>query len=177
MTGKNVALRAVEMSDASLIHKWENDTAIWRVSNTLTPFSHYIIEQYILNSDQDIFASRQLRLMIDRINSADIVAIGTIDLFEFDPLHRRAGVGIMICEESRNHGYASEALELLKKYTFETLQLHQLFCHISPENELSLSLFIKHGFAITGTRLQWLRLNGKWLDEHILQCFNSTDHD
>jgi diamine N-acetyltransferase len=175
MTGKNIALRAVELSDADLIYQWENDPAIWQVSNTITPFSRYVIEQYILNSEQDIFTAKQLRLMIDRISGDAIHTIGTVDLFDFDPLHRRAGVGIMILKQERGHGFASEALELLKAYVFETLQLHQLFCHITPDNTASLALFRKHGFVICGTRKDWLRLNDGWKEEHILQCINPAE--
>jgi diamine N-acetyltransferase len=171
MTGKNVALRAVELSDAELIFTFENDPAIWQVSNTITPFSRYIIEQYILNSDQDIFTAKQLRLMIDCIKG-EVHTIGSIDLFEFDPLHKRAGVGILIFEKERGKGFASEALELLKDYVFGTLQLHQLYCNVTPDNPASLTLFKKHGFTICGTRKDWLQLNGKWVDEYILQCFN-----
>lgn len=175
MTGENVALRAVEPADAELIFKFENDPAIWQVSNTITPFSRYTIEQYILNSDQDIFTAKQLRLMIDVIKD-EVQPIGAVDLFDFDPQHRRAGVGILILDKERGHGYASEALELLKSYVFGTLQLHQLFCHVTSDNAASLALFQKHGFTISGTRKEWLLLNGKWVDEIILQCMNPEEY-
>jgi diamine N-acetyltransferase len=173
MTGEQVALRAVEPADADLIMRFENDPAVWRVSNTITPFSRYIIEQYILNSDQDIFTAKQLRLMIDCIEG-EIRTIGAVDLFDFDPQHRRAGVGILILEPERGKGFASEALEILKRYAFDTLHLHQLFCHVTPDNLPSLALFGKHGFVISGTRKEWLFANGQWADEHILQCFSDT---
>jgi diamine N-acetyltransferase len=175
MTGKNIALRAVELSDADLIYAWENDPSIWQVSNTITPFSRYIIEQYILDSEQDIFTTKQLRLMIDHIGGDKIITIGAIDLFDFEPLHRRAGIGILIHDKERGQGFASEALQLMKAYVFNTLQLHQLYCHISPGNTASLSLFTKHGFSISGTRKEWLHQNGQWTDEHILQCINPAE--
>jgi diamine N-acetyltransferase len=177
MTGKNIALRAVELSDADLIYQWENDPEIWQVSNTITPFSRYVIEQYILNSEQDIFTAKQLRLMIDHVSGKEIRTIGAIDLFDFEPLHRRAGVGILILNRERGHGYASEALELLKTYVFGTLQLHQLYCHITTDNTASLALFKKHGFVICGTRKDWLRLEDGWKEEHILQCINPAETD
>jgi len=172
MTGKKVALRAIEPSDIETIHKWENNPDIWRLSNTLVPFSRYQIEQYILNSEQDIFSAKQLRLMIDRIDQPENPTVGAIDLFDFDPMHRRAGIGILIDDNHRNEGLASEALQLLKTYTFGTLQLHQLYCHITPDNEASLSLFQKNGFIINGTRKEWLLVQGSWVDEYFLQCMN-----
>lgn len=173
MTGEKVALRAVELADVEVIHRWENDPEVWKVSNTITPFSRYLIEQYVLNSDQDIFAAKQLRLMIDRIDGPQVIPVGAIDLFEFEPMHRRAGVGILIDRGNRGAGLASEALQLIKSYAFETLQLHQLYCHIHEDNVESLKLFQKHGFIITGTRKEWLLYRGVFINEHLLQCINS----
>ncbi len=172
MIGKSVALRAPELSDADHIYRWENDPDIWQVSNTITPFSRYLIEQYILSADQDIFAARQLRLMIDARAGSEWEPAGAIDLFDFDPMHLRAGVGILVSSAFRGQGLATEALVLLKAYAFNTLQLHQLFAHITIDNTPSLSLFRKCGFEICGTRKEWLRIQGEWKDEYILQCIN-----
>jgi hypothetical protein len=48
--------------------------------------------------------------------------IGSIDLFDFDHFHGRAGVGILIADPAdRKKGYASAALACLVNYAFETL--------------------------------------------------------
>ena len=142
--GKNIELRAVEPTDVDLLYAWENDESLWHLSNTLTPFSRFDIEQYVLNAGQDIFAAKQLRLMIVISDKA----IGSIDLFDFEPAHKRAGVGIMVVKNERNKGYASEALHVLVEYCFNVLHLHQLFCNISADNQASISLFSKEGFEI-----------------------------
>ena len=68
--------------------------------------------------------------------------IGCLDIFDFDPNHLRAGIGILIADKSnRKKGYASEALEILTEYCFHSLNLHQLYCNITIENESSLLLF------------------------------------
>ena len=65
MIGPNLLLRAPEPSDIDIIFRWENDTTIWHLGNTLAPYSRFAIEQFVLNTDNDIFAAKQLRLMID----------------------------------------------------------------------------------------------------------------
>ena len=56
MTGeKKIILRALELSDIDLLYQWENDKNIWQVSNTLVPFSRYILKKYIENSFKDIY--------------------------------------------------------------------------------------------------------------------------
>ena len=175
MTGKNIILRAVEPSDIDLLYKWENDTSVWHISNTVEPFSKFVLEQYVMNSHQDIYAAKQLRLMIDMIKTDNgNSTIGGIDLFDFDPINKRAGVGILITKEKRGKGYASEALDLLTEYCFNISNLHQIYCNIPVDNEHSLNMFKKHKFEIIGVKKQWLFINNKWIDEYLLQLLNNN---
>lgn len=167
LKGKNISLRAIEPSDIDLLYAWENDTENWNVSLTQTPFSRFVLEQYITSAHQDIYTAKQLRLIIC---DAEEKAIGSIDLFDFEPNHLRAGIGILIADKTdRRKGYATEALEILIQYGFEALNLHQLYCNISPDNEASILLFQKHGFQITGIKKAWLRTGNSYKDELLLQ--------
>ncbi len=170
LTSRNLRLRAVEPADIDLLLEWENDTSIWKVSNTLVPFSRFEIEEYVLDAKRDIFAARQLRLMIDLIlSNGDIKTIGAIDLFDFDPVNLRAGIGIMIRPEYRGEGYARETLGLMIRYVSEVLHLHQLYCNISAENVLSIQLFEKSGFIRCGQKKEWLNSGFTWVDEFMYQ--------
>ena len=174
MTGPDIHLRALEPADIDLLYEWENDSSIWHLGNTFAPFSRFVLEQYILNAQNDIFSNKQLRLMIDLNKPGDSTpTIGSIDLFDFDPYHHRAGVGILITPSFRGKGYASEALELLKKYAFTLLDLHQLYCNIESENKNSIALFEKHNFEKCGEKKDWLWHNGAWHHEYMLQCIRT----
>src|SRR6218665_468737 len=142
-----ISLRSIDPSDIDVLYNWENDTDNWQVSNTQTPFSRFVLEKYITSSHEDIYTAKQLRLIIcDHENKP----IGCIDLFDFDPNHLRAGIGILVADKSdRRKGYASEALKLLTDYCFTSLNLNQLYCNITTDNEASILLFQKHGFQIT----------------------------
>jgi len=94
-----------------------------------------------MNIQNDIYSARQLRLMaVCHSGKNKGRAVGAIDLFDFEPHHRRAGVGILIRKEFRELGYASEALDLLIRYAFDVLSLRQLFSNMTPENTASVSL-------------------------------------
>ena len=102
LKSKRLQLRAVEPSDIDLLYKWENDPAVWRVSNTLSPYSRFQIEEYVMSARNDIYLNRQLRLMIVGLRgNIKGKAIGAIDLFDFDPLNLRAGAGILVGQEFR----------------------------------------------------------------------------
>lgn len=167
LKNEHITLRAIEPSDIDALYEWENDTDNWTVSNTQTPFSRFVLEQYMASAHQDIYSVKQLRLMICNEENK---AIGSIDLFDFDPNNLRAGIGILIAEKTdRKKGYASEALKLLMDYCFSSLNLHQLYCNITIDNEASVLLFQKHGFLITGMKKEWIRAGEKFKDELLLQ--------
>jgi len=173
MIGPNLLLRAPEPADIDIIFRWENDTRIWHLGNTLAPYSRFAIEQFVLNTDNDIFASKQLRLMIDwHLSGAAPATIGSIDLFDFDPFHKRAGIGILIDESYRRQGFAFEALNLLIDYCFKTLNIHLLYCNIEQDNEESIRLFTKAGFVACGVKKEWLFREGQWMDELMFQLIN-----
>jgi len=112
LENKDIKLRALEPSDIEILYKWENDEDSWEVSNTNAPFSRYILQKYLDNAYRDIYENKELRLVI--ASKEDDEAVGLIDLFDFDPFHSRAGVGILVAEkEHRRLGYGKQALECL----------------------------------------------------------------
>ena len=171
LQGKNLQLRALEPKDAELLYKWENNPQVWPVSGTLAPFSRFVIEQYLTISHQDIYTSKELRLMIDLpIENGIAKTIGCIDLFDFDPKNKRVGIGILIGDESeRRKGYAGEAIEILIEYCFTTLDMHQVFCSVTADNQDSMALFRKLNFETTATHKDWIYLKGQFVDEYLLQ--------
>jgi diamine N-acetyltransferase len=168
----NITLRTPELSDLDKIKAWENDKTVWHLSATLLPFSSFSIEQYILNEQEDIFSKKQARFIISLNHNPKTEIVGAIDLFDFDPKNRRAGVGILIDEKHRNKGYANEALNQLIDYSFNILNLHQLYCSILSSNEASLNLFKRQHFSVIGVKRDWVLLNNTWQDEYILQLIN-----
>jgi len=162
-----ISLRPIEPDDIELLYDWENNMEIWNESNTRTPYSRYILAEYIKESAKDIYETKQLRLIIQNENGEPV---GAVDLFDFDPYHMRAGVGILIHKaENRNHGYASDALHAIFEYSLEILGLKQLFSNISAKNESSIHLFEKAGFEKIGTKKSWLKTSTGWVDEMMFQ--------
>lgn len=96
--------------------------------------------------------------------------VGTIDLFEYDPLHGRAGIGILIYDRNdRCRGYAGDAVGTLCRYARERLRMHQLWCSVGADNEASLRLFRSLGFREIGRKRDWLWTPEGYRDEVMLQ--------
>ena len=168
LSHRDITLRALEPEDLEHLFRWENDTATWRVSNTLTPISRFVLRQYLEQAHRDIYEAKQLRLIIQHNETER--PLGAIDLFDFDPYHKRAGIGILIAHEAdRGKGYARQALQTVTGYAFHTLGLHQLYASMDADNTASLELFRKEGFEITGTRREWIWTGEGYGDEYFLQ--------
>ena len=158
-------LRALEPTDLEIMYDVENDKSLWVYSNTTSPFSKHTLKKFIENSHLDIIEHNQLRLVIhDESNS-----YGFIDLFDYDQVSRRAGIGIIIFERFRHRGIGSLSLKLIEEHVLNHLPMHQLYANISSNNVESISLFKKNGYNKVGLKKDWLFYNNKFNDELLFQ--------
>ena len=171
LSGNNIHLRALEPEDLDFLYSVENNASFWEISSTQAPYSKHILKQYLANAHQDIYEAKQLRLVI--IGNESGKSVGLIDLFDYSPHHKRAGVGILILEGEQQKGYASEALQLLIDYSFKHLNMHQLFANITLDNKKSIQLFKKYNFEEVGIKKDWVFTDGKFKDEVLYQLLNT----
>lgn len=168
LSGDKVWLRALEPEDLDFLYQIENDESLWEVSHTLVPYSKWVLKQYLANAQQDIYESKQLRLVICNFNKE---VVGFIDLFDFDPHHKRVGLGILVYSQQGN-GYASEALQLVLNYVFNFLKMNQVYVNISEDNLLSIKLFEKFNFELIGLKKDWNFIGGEFKNERMYQLIN-----
>jgi diamine N-acetyltransferase len=168
LQNETIVLRALEPEDLDWLYRWENDPEFWQYGSTLTPYSRFTLREYISNAlSQDIFQSRQLRLMIVEKKSQQ--AVGTIDLYDFEPIHLRAGIGLLIDLDHRRRGFGLQALQLLREYASRILLLKQLYAYIPVSNLPSYRLFQKSGYAEAGLLKSWIRTADGFTDAYLMQ--------
>ena len=165
---KTCSLRLLEPSDLDFLERIENDTRLWKYSNTTKPFSNEVLKIYIQNAKQDIVVAGQQRFVIV---DSDSNKLGLIDLFDYEPKHARAAVGVVIIEEYRGKGYAKEGLRLLEEKAIQKLNLHQLYAGVSIENTPSRTLFKAAGYIETAVKKDWSYYENQFHDEIIVQKF------
>ena len=161
----NLKLRALEPNDLELIYEVENDKSLWVYSNTASPFSRYTLKKFIENSHLDIIEHKQLRLVITH----DEKSYGFIDLYDYDFINRRVGVGIIIFKKYRSKGIGLSSLQLTENYLLEHVPIHQVYANISSTNKESISLFEKSKYVNVGLKKDWIFYNNKFNDELLFQ--------
>ena len=149
-------LRAPELTDLDFLFHIENDTRLWGVSACKTPYSRYQLQTYIENNAHDLYADKQVRLMIE----AGGVVVGAIDLFDFSPADHRAEVGIVIDKDFRRRGLAKEALTLLCEYASHMLS------YVLEDNLAARQLFASCGFREVVCLADWVF----WGSEYRAVC-------
>ena len=167
MKNDTIELRPLEPTDLDTLYNWENDSALWVVSDTVAPYSRAALWQYLENYTGDIFAQRQLRLMITL--AGDGTPVGTIDFLNFDPLNNRAELGLFIASEHRGQGLGRQALELLTAYAREHLGLRQLYVFIALDNTVCLKMFEDYGYRRVGIIQSWVKRGSTYRDVALLQ--------
>ncbi|MDR2806336.1 MAG: GNAT family N-acetyltransferase [Dysgonamonadaceae bacterium] len=174
LENETIALRALEPEDLDWLYRWENDADLWQHGSTLTPYSRFTLREYLTNAlTQDIFESRQLRLMI--VEKASRRTVGALDLYRFEPLHLRAGVGIFIDSDYRRKGVAGQALQLMQEYASRILLLKQLYAYVPAGNQPSYRLFQRSGYREAGLLKSWIKTGEGFTDVYLMQWVNNDN--
>ena len=162
-----VALRAMEPTDLDLLYKWENDTRLWTVSNTIAPYSRETLWKYLQSSGDDFYTTRQLRLMVTHVGTRE--TIGTVDLMNFNPVCSRAELGLFIAPSHQHQGFGAAAIDVVKNYARNGIGLRQVYVLIPVDNTRCTSLFDQSGFQRCGILKSWMRQGHAYQDVVVMQ--------
>lgn len=141
LRGERIVLRSVDIDDVQTILMWENDPDLEPFSDPHDPYTEQQIVEFILAQQLGFEANGQIRLMIDVAGRA----VGAVDIFDYDG--SSADVGVLVySEKNRRRGYATEALEAVKRYAPQW-GIATLWATIDSENIASTALFRRCGFV------------------------------
>lgn len=166
--GEHIYLKEVQMLNATATYcSWLNDPCV----------------NMYLDSSSEKWTVRKLKHYIETIKKDNTNCfwaiyrkdtnsyIGNIKLGFVDIVHKHGDVGILIGERSSwGMGFATEAIQLVKKFAFTKLKLHKLTAGSYSKNYGSIRAFQKAGFHIEGIRKQQRILNGRYVDQVLLGC-------
>jgi RimJ/RimL family protein N-acetyltransferase len=161
--GKRVRLRGVERSDLEKFILWINDPEVTANLTLFLPMSSVDEEKWfegVMKRPQE-----EKPLVIDMKDGTDWRVIGNSSFFRFDWVARSAEVGIMIGEKTLwNQGYGSEAMNLLLRHGFRTLNLNRVSLQVYAENKRAIRVYEKAGFVHEGCLRQAVYKNGEYHD-------------
>ena len=161
--GDRIRFRAVEREDLPLFVSWINDPEVRQYLLMDLPMSQVQEENWyedMLKQDP-----RRHPLVIEITTDQGWHPIGTISLFDFQDTHRSAELGIMIGDKKNwNKGYGQEAVKLLCKHGFETLNLHRIYLCVYALNLRGIRAYEKAGFVHEGRKREAIYHKGEYID-------------
>ena len=161
-----IKIRDPKISDEFFMKSIENKIENKIYTNSPIFYSNSDIKKFI-NKKQDIFIDFQYRFTIDFENKP----VGFLDLFDFDIVNSRVGLGIIIEKKYRRKGIAYFALEKIKEIILSKYQINQVYAEIREDNFESIKLFEKSKFKKNGIKKEWIRNENSYLDLYFYQFF------
>jgi RimJ/RimL family protein N-acetyltransferase len=164
---KRVRFRGAERNDIPTFTRWMNDPEVIKGLAMYRPLSQANEEDWfesMIKQPQD-----QQVMVIEICPQEEWIPIGTCGYHEIDWRSRNVEVGISIGEKAWwNKGYGSEAMELMVKYGFETLNMHRVWLRVFESNKRAIRSYEKVGFVHEGCMREMEYKSGKYHDVLIM---------
>lgn len=162
-----IRFRGLERSDLPQLQAWVNDPAVRRGISTYLPMS---MEREGLWFDEMLKRpAEEQPFAVDRKQGRSWQLLGTCGLFDIDWISRKAEIGIMIGDKRQwNKGYGTEAMRLILKHGFETLNMHRLYLRVFSDNPNAIRTYEKAGFVLEGRLREAHFAEGEYKDDLLM---------
>jgi RimJ/RimL family protein N-acetyltransferase len=98
---------------------------------------------------------------------------GTCTLSSLEEVHRRADLGYALGRAYWGRGYMTEALPILLRFAFDSLNLHRIMADTDPRNLPSIRQLERLGFRREGYLREHYLLNGEAQDAIVFGLLRS----
>ena len=182
ITGERVRFRAVERDDLPTFVKWLNDPEVRQGILIYHPFSQAEEENWyegmLKHPIDEHVLGIEVRLPSERVGMPKLEGetstqaeeehwklIGSLAFTNVDWRNRSSEFGIMIGDKAYwDQGYGTEAVRLLVKHGFNTLNLNRIFLHVFENNPRAIRAYEKAGFVHEGKLRQAEFKDGIYID-------------
>jgi len=172
IVGDRIRLRAIRREDLPLFVKWLNDPEVRRGLVHCHPFSD--------EDEEDWYESMRKRpleehpLTIEILVGNEWTPIGDCGLLGINWRVRESEFGIFIGEKEHwDKGYGTEALLLMLRHGFETLNLNRIGLRVYADNPRAIRSYEKAGFVHEGTLRQGHYHDGEYIDVLMMSVLRS----
>ncbi|MBI5943912.1 MAG: GNAT family N-acetyltransferase [Chloroflexi bacterium] len=170
--GQHLRLRAIEREDLKKFHAWVNDPEVTRGLAMFLPKSMTEEEEWFNSLAK--YDAKERPFAMDARKGKGWKLIGNCGVFKVDAVNRSAELGIMIGDKSEwDKGYGAEAMTLLLRHCFETLNLNRAFLRVYADNIRAVRSYEKDGFVLEGRLREAVYKFGKYEDVLLMSVLRS----
>ena len=167
LVGDRIILRDYRKEDLPYLRKWVNNPEITKYLSHIFSYPHSMTNtENFLNSIMD-GSSGMKGFVIAHKETEEY--IGQIDLVKINWINRVGTLGIVIGDSGKlGKGYGTEAIKLMQKFAFNSLNLHKLELEVRDYNDRGIACYKKCGFIEEGRIRQNHFYDGKYTDTVIM---------
>ena len=170
--GERVRLRAAEREDLKKFHEWVNDPEVTRGLGLYLPMSMTDEENWFSGTTQR--DPNEKPLVIELRTGQAWKTIGNSGVFNIEWVNRAGELGILIGEKAEwNKGYGAEAMTLLQRHCFETLNLNRVYLRVYADNVRAVRSYEKAGFVYEGRLREGVYKHGRYDDVILMSVLRS----
>jgi RimJ/RimL family protein N-acetyltransferase len=170
--GERIRLRAAEREDVKKFCIWVNDPDVTRYLSLYLPMSSVDEENWFNAMTQR--SQSEKTLVIEARDGNGWKMLGNCGVFDIDSVNRSAELGIMLGEKDEwDKGYGTEAMILLVRHCFETLNLNRAYLRVYAENSRAKRAYEKAGFVEEGHLREAVYKHGKYDDVIVMSVLHS----
>ena len=170
--GERIRMRATERNDVKTFYNWVNDPEVTRYLSLYLPLSIVDEENWFNAMSQRPQSEKTLSIEIH--NESGWKLIGNCVVFDIDTVARSGELGIMLGEKDEwNKGYGTEAMKLLLRHCFNTLNFNRVQLRVYSENLRAKRAYEKAGFVEEGRLREAIYKNGNYDDVIVMGILRS----
>ncbi len=150
------------MEDVQAIHTYASDEDVsrfigWPLMKSIEETEDFVTEMMAKEvSGTHIYAN----IIEKRTNEV----IGTVMIFNIDPIANKAEVGYVFRKDTWGRGYCSEALEKICDHGFKVLDLHKIHAQVTDSNIGSSRVLEKNKFIKEGHLKDHYYIDNQYFD-------------
>src|SRR5688572_5563141 len=161
-----LVLRHPKPTDSSDLFAVFSDPEVMRYWSDLPMSTPQDADGYIAQIDAHFHDRDLFQWAAEQRTTARV--IGTCTLLNVSAAHQRAEIGFALGRQHWGQGLATEIVNALLSFAFETLALHRLEADVDPRNERSLRLLERLGFLREGHLRERYFVGGERQDSVLL---------
>jgi len=159
--GELIRLRAREVDDEPLLHKWFNDFEVTEYLSVRYPVSHRAEREFIERQSAPGFATAGFAVE----TLAEGRLIGGTDLMHTSAENRSAVLGIAIGDKTCwDSGYGTDTMRTVCRFGFEMMNLHRIWLEVYADNRRAVRVYEKVGFVVEACQRQAYFKAGRYHD-------------
>ncbi len=149
LESESIILKKIEKADVQEVFAIYNNDKVFKYCGILPKHNIETVGNMIDHFERDYNKRSRVKWGIFSKNHANKL-VGIIEGMDFKQKINMVTIGYFLAEEYWGKGIATEAVSILIKFLFETVNINRIHAEVMPENFVSKKVLKKNGFIKEG---------------------------